>query len=288
MNIFERALSIFISEPTINKNDTIDQITITINSIENVVIPTLEDMLEKVEIIEYNHDASRLFAKRFNALGVVGSEPVEVIGNLKNYLMEVQTGLELLLVKITKEMPKTITNRSASSSIIIAVNIINTMSDSVLFLQDFLFYVVNEACDFDNIARKRKDNVVDNIGVFRVAYDKTKDDFIKTIKDLDRMEEIHVDEMEESTYSDILLTNKNLLIPNGFVGNPIYHFRKWLIEKDVGKMEALEDKRRIIRNQLDMLKLKQNDSHSDELEKAIDYYESKLNKVDKEMERLKG
>lgn len=75
----------------------------------------------------------------------------------------------------------------------------------------------------------------------------------------------------------------------GFIGNPIYHIRLFLIDLEQLRFEKLKESKRLMELRILELKQKDADNHDEKLEKAIKYYEEKLNKLDMKMERyLRG
>lgn len=73
---------------------------------------------------------------------------------------------------------------------------------------------------------------------------------------------------------------------NGFIGNPIYHIRMWLIDRDFRKIEVLEDKKQLIELRLMELKLEAQGQRDPNLTKQIRYYEDKLSGIEYDIEKL--
>ena len=286
MNILEKVLSVFSSEPTINKNDVIDQISVTETAIEGKILPMIQDVREAYA--GYNHDAKRdkEVLDLFATIGIREHKVPDALDKVEAFFNDYADALTLLSRKVTKEMPKVLTNRQASGSVAAALHIVNCGTDISLYFADFLFYVIDAISGSGAVVKKRAENVKKNAVNFKLIYIEFKGEIVKTVKQLDDLSMI-VDEMEESSFKNIVLPSIKLPV-NGFVGNPIYHFRKWLVERDIEKIEALEDKRRLIRSELDKLRFEEAGEQSPNVDKAIDYYESKLNKLDREMEKLKG
>ena len=74
---------------------------------------------------------------------------------------------------------------------------------------------------------------------------------------------------------------------SNFIGNPIFSFRKWLVDKDIDKAKALEDTKNLI--ELRLLELRNQaagESDNEGLRKQIEYYEDKLAEVDSKISKL--
>jgi hypothetical protein len=76
-------------------------------------------------------------------------------------------------------------------------------------------------------------------------------------------------------------------VKDNFVGNPIYHLRKFLVELELAKLERLKDKKRLLELKLLELKNELNNKPNDpKLQKQIEYYENKINQVDEKINAI--
>ena len=87
--------------------------------------------------------------------------------------------------------------------------------------------------------------------------------------------------------SDKTVTAKNIQMD--FIYNPIYHIRLFLVDLEELRLERLKDSKRLLELRLLELKNRANTENDPKLKEAITYYENKLEKLDRKIERyLKG
>jgi len=87
--------------------------------------------------------------------------------------------------------------------------------------------------------------------------------------------------------SDKTVTAKNIQM--NFIYNPIYHIRLFLVDLEELRLERLKDSKRLLELRLLELKNRANTENDPKLKEAITYYENKLEKIDRKIERyLKG
>jgi len=117
-------------------------------------------------------------------------------------------------------------------------------------------------------------DLVDEFGTLLFLYK----DFNEVVKSISTIEERILDIDNKELFSFFALKNKitsNYL--TGFINNPIYHFRMWLVDKQFSRYESLKDKKRLIELIVLDLKIEKED---DSIRKQIDYYEEKINKIE--------
>ena len=60
----------------------------------------------------------------------------------------------------------------------------------------------------------------------------------------------------------------------------------WLIDRDIAKLEALKDKKRLIELRIMELKIEEKSGEDGDLSKQIEYYEDKLANIEYKIEKL--
>ena len=88
---------------------------------------------------------------------------------------------------------------------------------------------------------------------------------------------------ELNSDKEINLLNKASL---GFNGNPIYHMRLWIADKETNKYNDLKDTRRIVELQLEKLRNKNEGKDDAKLDKQISYYANKMKKISKAIAKI--
>jgi len=81
--------------------------------------------------------------------------------------------------------------------------------------------------------------------------------------------------------------NKNVkkIGATGFIYNPIYHIRLLLVDLEELRLEKLKDSKRLLELRLIELKNRAKQENDPKIEQAIKYYEDKLEKINRKIER---
>lgn len=112
------------------------------------------------------------------------------------------------------------------------------------------------------------------------------------IKKLDHVSttEINVSDSSLVTFLKTIVAKSgtNLFLPTGFVNNPIYHFRMWMMDSAVENYEYQKEKRKSISIKLNELKYKANGEENESLKKQIAYYEKQLADMEYKIEKFEN
>lgn len=173
------------------------------------------------------------------------------------------------------------------------IKLLQDLSTFNAYTVDFLYYIimdVNET-NFPKIKIKR---ITDKIGDYAELYKTYSKPLEPMLIEIAKMS----DEEIPSKLDKTLLELKEIQLSqhggypnlpfNGFLGNPIYHIRMWLIDKDFEKIEILEQKKQLIELRLMELKLDAEGKKDPNLTQQIRYYEDKLSGIEYEIEKLEN
>ena len=69
-----------------------------------------------------------------------------------------------------------------------------------------------------------------------------------------------------------------------FIGNPIYHIRLFLVDLEMLRLERLKNRRKLV--ELKLLELRNKDASDPKIKKQIEYYEQKLEALDRKINRI--
>lgn len=75
-------------------------------------------------------------------------------------------------------------------------------------------------------------------------------------------------------------------LANRFSGNPIYHFRMWLVDREIKKLKNLEDKKKLTILRITELKNQRENQASPALDKQIKFYEDKLATIEYQIQEI--
>ena len=186
-------------------------------------------------------------------------------------------------------MQDTLINKTMNAKSAAIVKVLQDLASMNSYMLDLLYFLIldEKLTNLPKIKLKRiKEDIPKFTEMFKVYGFK-----LKTI-----IEEIHkVSEEplpEDKTRIDVidaLLNNTGKLVDlpvSGFVNNPIYHFRMWLVDRDIKKYESLKEKKQLIELRLMELKLEQEDDSDPNLTKQVKYYEEKLADIEYSIEKF--
>jgi hypothetical protein len=189
------------------------------------------------------------------------------------------------------------------------LKVVNDISYLTLFVQDFLYYYLSRG-DVSSFPKKRQNDIVNNAPLFMDIFVKysivNKKDMIKDLMNLpEELIDENIDdkksmistviqnnlsennEMLSEFFSDSRKTD-SLPTVSSFNGNPIYHIRMWLVDKDLEKYDELKRKRILVQYKLAAIKRKAEGGDASDLNKQIDFNEKKLSDIEYEMAKLRS
>ena len=80
------------------------------------------------------------------------------------------------------------------------------------------------------------------------------------------------------------LSHKYKGLSLNFIGNPIYHLRLFLVDLEMLRLERLKNRRKLV--ELKLLELRSKDPNDPKIKKQIEYYEKKLETLDRKINRI--
>lgn len=273
------------------RKDTIYQYTdFVFNNINENLIPVMDTVIKSTDLdaIKKNNYFTNL-CKNGN---IKGNDNYKCLVSLQNIFKDISQCEGKLRKLIDDHLPDVITNKAMKAKDAAIVKIVKDLGVITNYTLDLMYYIIadEKVSDLPRIKFKRiREGGIDFVELIKV-YGK---DFKKLLDDTSKISEelIEINEDIEKNQSlvDRLLANtgKVLNLPiTGFIGNPIYHFRMWLVDRDHDLAESLRVKKELVELRLMELKLEQQQSPDKDLSKQVRYYEDKLAGLEYEIEKL--
>lgn len=188
---------------------------------------------------------------------------------------------------ISKHASSVLTSRILTIKDAAILKLVDDVSSMVLFGMDLVICALADAnnTSFPKIKfRKLKEGLP---AFAEMVANYTNNDIGETVEEISKLDGSTIDKDSNPTMTNLKLKSNgiNINFGNNFINNPFYHIRMWLVDRDMEKLEALKDKRRLVELRLMELKMERN-SGDDSLQGQIEYYEEKLASLDYKIEKL--
>ena len=273
---------------TTRKDTVLTSLDVMFSTIQDDVMPAFQMVLDSKNLEEVKK--CNFYTVIYKNCGIVASDNYQALVKMSDSFQLILNNKVSIRQLVTHHMQDTLTNKAMSAKTAAILTFLQDIQSMSTYMLDLLYYIVADEkhSDLPRVHFKRlKDGGPTFINLYRVyGFNITT-----TIDNLSRVsDEIIKTESEIDTkLNNIMLskTGKVVELPQvNFVGNPIYHFRMWLVDRDTKKYEAIKVKKQLIELKLMELKLKQEDDHDPALSKQIKYYEEKLASLEYSIEKF--
>lgn len=188
---------------------------------------------------------------------------------------------------ISKHASSVLTSRILTIKDAAILKLVDDISSMVLFGMDLVICALADAnnTSFPKIKFRKLKEGLPAFAEMVATY--TNNDIGETVEEISKLDGSTIDKDSNPTMTNLKLKSNgiNINFGNNFINNPFYHIRMWLVDRDMEKLEALKDKRRLVELRLMELKMERN-SGDDSLQGQIEYYEEKLASLDYKIEKL--
>jgi hypothetical protein len=209
---------------------------------------------------------------------------------LKAVLVSINSTYKLFVDTIQNELSEVITDTAASPKDAAILKILNDIGGMNIFILDLSYYIIMEK-DSGGMSKKKIAMIQETAYDFAISVKAYSVNFEKLIKDLPKVSNttINISDGKDSMLQSLIAhTGISLSLPftKGFVNNPIYHIRMWMVDREIAKYESLKERKKLIELRLMELKLEEEGQADPKLRKQIEYYEERLSKLDYEIDKL--
>lgn len=187
------------------------------------------------------------------------------------------------------KIPNTISTAGITTNQALSINVIDNLRFFIEMTGDILLFIAEQYNGTDDsaftvkITRLKKNLLYDYYNIL-TGYS----NFKTVIVDLDNMVINNNNDMVESVLSekDVNVVGRTEHLVKGFVGNPIYHIRIWLVNRDIATIKVLEKKKEYVELLLAELELKQSNQYDATIESSIENAKALINEYEDKIEKL--
>ncbi len=187
------------------------------------------------------------------------------------------------------KIPNSISTTGLTTNQALSINVIDNLRFFIEMTGDILLYIAEQYNGTDDsafttkITRLKKNLLYDYYNIL-TGYS----NFKTVIVDLDNMVINNNNDMIESVLSekDVNVVGRTEHLVKGFVGNPIYHIRIWLVNRDISNIKVLEKKKEYVELLLAELELKQSNQYDATIETSIENAKALINEYEDKIEKL--
>ena len=264
------------------KSKTEATFTAVVYEIENGILPILDNYQDpKNKVILDNLKNSNTF--KIIKEGLKVNDPSKLLVELEVYFKDILTNQSKIVSSINTILSDSVNEKTITFKQYEMMNYIDDMHSNTYFTTELLYILIRDEKN-SMLSQKQVIKLLKQLPSFKlkVLNKVTVKDALASIAN-SSAESIYdrntADAPDSIKMSGIKVSN--------FIGNPIFSFRKWLVDKDIDKAKALEDTKNLI--ELRLLELRNQaagESDNEGLRKQIEYYEDKLAEVDSKISKL--
>jgi hypothetical protein len=264
------------------KSKTEATFTAVVYEIENGILPILDNYQDpKNKAILDNLKNSNTF--KIIKEGLKVNDPSKLLVELEVYFKDILTNQSKIVSSINTILSDSVNEKTITFKQYEMMNYIDDMYSNTYFTTELLYILIRDEKN-SMLSQKQVIKLLKQLPNFKlkVLNKVTVKDALASIAN-SSAESIYdrnsADAPDSIKMSGIKVSN--------FIGNPIFSFRKWLVDKDIDKAKALEDTKNLI--ELRLLELRNQaagESDNEGLRKQIEYYEDKLAEVDSKISKL--
>lgn len=277
----------------LKKEDVIKVLGFIFNSINNEVIPTFDLMLVNKDLkkLSKNHTLELLNS----ACKLKAKDNADVLVKLRASFDTFLKNQKVLESLVTKELSDVLTDRALIARDAAIVRVISDIGSMTLYILDILDLALldEKSTNYSKMKIKKiKDGLIDFSDTYGI-YGNSKD-YEKVLKDLPSISDSTIDITANNDISMLnVLVGKmgsGFILPKttGFINNPIYHVRMWLVDREITKYEVLKDRRKVIELRLRELRLEESNTGDPKLREYIEYYEDKIASLDYDIAKIEN
>lgn len=272
---------------SLNKKAVLKSKTFLFNSLENEVLPALDVFISSnIKALSKN----KFLSNSFSLMGIKSSNSLDGVKELRNMFQDIMS-YEQKMDKLILNMNNVLLDKNTSLKDGTLVRVIEDLTFMSLYVLDFLYYSILDESD-TNFTKKKIEVIKNELPEFIKLvkyYNKNIKNILDEILELPDVP-VSISQTDSSSMLDTFLKKikKISFIPtaNGFVGNPIYHFRMWLVDREIRKYEALKDRKEALELRLMELRYQESGSTDENIKERIAYFEEKISKIEYEIAKI--
>lgn len=274
----------------IKKEDVLLVLDNSISSIQDEVLPALTNIIDNLghsDVISKNNTIKLLGI----GAGMKAKDNRDILIKIKSVLSSISKSDNQISKLVEDELNDIITDKTATVKDIAILRTVYDISFMSTYTLDLLYYLITNPKDSEFPKMKFTD-IKNGMDDFTSVLRTYNENLNKRLKDIKGITDTVLDESVNIDFFSKLVAKKGKVvnfgtIGSGFVGNPIYHIRLWLVDNEINKYENLKDKKRLLELKVLELKAKfDGEEPIPELMKQIEYYEDKISSVEYEIRKI--
>jgi len=274
----KRFVSGIFSE-TYEKQELQKEISITNEFLTGTVIPSLKAVLDTIGKVSDKGELEKLLKN----MGISVSHGLDNgFAQLLDYAKEIEDVYPTLEKLLDSEMPDFITDKSMTAKQAGFIGTLTNINSDVNYMTDVAIYALAFITN-DKPSKILSMKLSKNADAFRRHYDIYAGSLDKVVKNIGKLSDVKVHDTEVFKVTAGFADKKFKLPVNGFRLNPIYHVRKMLIDLEMEYYEYLKTKRELLEAKIKEAELEE---PSPALEKRIEYYQEKLDKIEYKIKKI--
>lgn len=270
-------------DKVVAKEDVVTAAENLFSGIHNEILPAFKAVMKSDAY--FNTDKRYILERLGTSLELHTDKPEKVVSELSSFFKTV-SGEEKTFLKLVRDSmrDKIFPNMSTAQELAIMTTL-NDLTSASLYVLDLMYFIT---IDEDTELPKKKIALLESkIPSFSSIVRSYNKNFGKHVDNLSKVSKTIVNTDAPVSMMDKLLAKQGKLVTlpifNGFINNPIYHFRIWLADNQVHKYEVLKEKKKLLELKLLELKMKAEGNHDERLAKQIAYYEDKISGMEYEI-----
>ena len=277
---------------TVKKTDVQEQFNKSILSLNNEILPMIEELetLIKDNNIDMN-DLKEL--SNFNRISGIKAKDIRTLVNSIEYtLKDMNKSSSDFSGLLDKELPDLISRDSISIKEASILNVVNNYTNVILYTSDLVLYIISLVDtkltgQTTSFVKFKLLEIREDLHRYATLLEFFRLNSKNLIKDLQKQsnDRLLVDSKDSGAVS-MLSSFKSRIKLVGFIGNPIYHVKMWLIDNQVNRYEVLKERKKLTELKILDLKARQNGENDAKLQKAIEYHENRLESIEHQIRKI--
>ena len=275
---------------TVKKEELVKNLENTLGALNDDVIPMLDNMVKNGDL-DVIKNSPIMNSIKYSS-GIKSKDNKELLSKIKGIVVNISKSGKNLEKVVSDHLSEVVTDKTATVKDGAILKMVSDITSLAMFLMDFGYLVLIEGkSENTDLPKIKLQQIKDGVPTFAAILKSYSKDFNKSVNELAKLpsNSLYIDDSKVSMLEKIVSKfSRSIPLPNtdGFVNNPIYHFRMWLADRDVAKYESLKEKKKLIELKVLELKTKQDGEDNPKLSKQIEYYENKLSSMEYEIKEF--
>lgn len=272
------------------RSQVIDQFNKIVISLNNEILPMVAEVSDLVKVHNITTKELPELSFMLHKSDFKAKDAKSLVGDFSKVLNNMNSISNDLKAMASKDLSELLNTENISIKEAGILNAINSYGSVVLCSSEALLYIVNlidskvNSSGIGYIKSKLSEirNSFDEFGVMLKFFSNKN-----LIKDLNSLSNDRIIiGNKDTSIGSMLIGSKTNLEFSGFIGNPIYHFRLWLVDLEMKKYEALKDRKKLTELKIMELKARNNGEVDTKLQAAIQYHENKLEDIEYKIRKI--